>query len=387
MLWNSNIGDPIILWIFKTILLFVLFYCGYHISNDRKDSFKKYAFVSTLFYSLIEGLRWMRGVDYWHYYQDIATNFKAIGTTPDPEPIYELFCTTFYHSNLPICIAFVFYSAILFIAFLSIIRQFPKIAIWALPLFFIITVEATENHIRQFFAIPFILFAFSAWLRNKRILCYAFLCVAPLIHVSSLFVVAIFLLLTHLNIKLPQKVGLILLIIYVVLFFTWDINKLGTFSVWLQTLDTFADSKFDAYINNADRWFSSEGSIEDVTGGVVETSSFRKYVTFITSSIIIYYGHRFANQNNYYKFFYLFSCLNIFINVIGGDIELFGRFAEYLLVFIPITVSYIIVAFKAYKTKERDIIYVILFILYFMYMFLKYWGSPTISGSGFIWDA
>ncbi len=387
MLWNSNIGDPIVLWIFKTILLFILFYCGYHISNDRKDNFKKYAYISTIFYSLIEGVRWMRGVDYWHYYQDIATNFKAIGTTPDPEPVYELFCTLFYNSQLPVCIAFVFYSAILFISFLSIIRHFKDLAIWALPLFFIITVGATENHVRQFFAIPFVLFAFSAWLSDKKILCYCLLCVAPLIHTSSLLFVVVFLLFTHWNFNMPRKGGIILLIVYVLLFFTWDISRLGAFSTWLQTLDALTGSKFEGYVYNADRWFTGEGSIEELTGGTVVTSTFRKYSEFVSSSMIIYYGYKFVNQNIYYRIFYIFSCLNLFIQVLGGDIELIGRFAEFFLIFIPITISYIVTAFKPYKSKEKIIVYTIFFFVYFVYMFLKYWGTPTITGSGFIWDA
>lgn len=386
MQWNSNIGDPIVFWILKTILLFVLFYCGYNISNGNK--YKKYALISTVFYSLIEGLRWMRGVDYWHYYQDIATNFKSIETTPNPEPIYKLFCTSFHYTELPVCIAFIFYSALLFISFLSIIRHFKELAIWALPLFLLITVSATENHIRQFFAIPFVLFAFSAWLDKKKKLCYILLCVAPLIHTSSLFLVIIFLLLIHKKINLPQKGNLVLLIIYILLFFVWDINKLGSFSTWLQTLNLFSDTKFESYVDNADRWFTNEGSISDITEGLVSTSVYMKYITLTSSSIIIYYGYKFAIMNKNYISFYILACLNLFILVIGGDIELFGRFAEYFLIFIPITISYIIVSFKPNKTNEKFFINSILFIIYFIYMFLKDWGEPSrLTGNGFIWDA
>lgn len=386
MQWNSNMGDPIVFWILKTILLFVLFYCGYKISNG--DKYKKYAIISTVFYSLIEGLRWMRGVDYWHYYQDIATNFRAIETTPNPEPIYKLFCTFFHYTELPVCMAFIFYSALLFISFLSIIKHFKELAIWALPLFFLITVSATENHIRQFFAIPFVLFAISAWLDKKNKLCYILLCIAPLIHTSSLFLVIIFLLLKYKKINLPQKGNFVLLIVYILLFFVWDINKLGSFSAWLQTINLFSDTKFESYVDNADRWFTNEGSISSITDGLVSTSVYMKYVTLTSSSIIIYYGYKFAILNKNYIPFYILACLNLFILVIGGDIELFGRVAEYFLIFIPITISYIIVSFKPNKTNEKFFINSILFIIYFIYMFLKDWGEPSrLTGNGFIWDA
>ena len=96
MYWNQNIGDPIFMWILNTILMFVLIYSGYGITYKNKSKFRSYAGLSLLFYSLIEGLRWMRGVDYFHYYQDLATGFKGSYVTGNPEILYELFCKTFH---------------------------------------------------------------------------------------------------------------------------------------------------------------------------------------------------------------------------------------------------------------------------------------------------
>lgn len=163
---------------------------------------------------------------------------------------------------------------------------------------------------------------------------------------------------------------------------------MGSFSTWLQTLNLFSDTKFESYVDNADRWFTNEGSISDITEGLVSTSVYMKYITLTSSSIIIYYGYKFAIMNKNYISFYILACLNLFILVIGGDIELFGRFAEYFLIFIPITISYIIVSFKPNKTNEKFFINSILFIIYFIYMFLKDWGEPSrLTGNGFIWDA
>ena len=89
MFWNQDIGNPIIMWILKTILLLVLYYCGYGISYKKENYFARYAILSIVVYSLIEGLRWNRGVDYWHYYRDIVTNFRF--ATEEPEFLYKFF--------------------------------------------------------------------------------------------------------------------------------------------------------------------------------------------------------------------------------------------------------------------------------------------------------
>ena len=91
MNWSSSTGDPFVYWSFYVLLVLILTYCGWGISNDdeKQTHFRKYAWIAGISYSLIEGLRWLRGADYYHYYMDLDTNFKAGVCTPDPEPLYE----------------------------------------------------------------------------------------------------------------------------------------------------------------------------------------------------------------------------------------------------------------------------------------------------------
>ena len=67
-------GDPILYWILRFIVLLSFFLSGYLISYKDKNgrNYWKYSSICIIFYSLIEGLRWNRGVDYPHYYQDLT---------------------------------------------------------------------------------------------------------------------------------------------------------------------------------------------------------------------------------------------------------------------------------------------------------------------------
>ena len=69
-----TIGDPTIFWILRLVVFLSLLYSGYLISYKDKDgkSFWKFSSIGISVYSLVEGLRWNRGIDYPHYYQDLT---------------------------------------------------------------------------------------------------------------------------------------------------------------------------------------------------------------------------------------------------------------------------------------------------------------------------
>ena len=77
MFLGYDVGDPIIYWILRILLLAILFFCGWGISKDAPARYNKYAWLAGSAYSLIEGLRWLRGADYPHYYNDIVTCLRV----------------------------------------------------------------------------------------------------------------------------------------------------------------------------------------------------------------------------------------------------------------------------------------------------------------------
>lgn len=394
MFVGYGIGDPILYWILRISLLMILIYSGWGISYDNPKKFKKYAYIATIFYSVIQGLRWLRGADYPHYYNDLVTLFGlyegGIGytITPEPEFLYRMFVTIFYYSKLPFWFAFIFYSALLIWPFLLILKRKPKSAIWALPLFFILTPSA-ENLIRQYIAEAFLLYSYYFYLcDNKKGVFISLLCI-PFIHFSGIIAVAAFIFLYFIqkfiiNIFKNKYVLYLLLGIFIYTFYFWDSSNLSTFADHLSYLN--ADGyKGSGYIESADRWVTSEGSISNILGEKKKISTINSLLTFLTYITIILLGYN--NIKNDKRLFIPF-CLTYFaiiIKNIGGDIELFSRFYNWFVIFIPLVIgSYLSTMF--FKLPIKISLYT-LYILFFLYIsFFSALLSTSMFGYGFVWD-
>lgn len=386
--WSSSTGDPFVYWSFYVLLVLILTYCGWGISNDdeKQTHFRKYAWIAGISYSLIEGLRWLRGADYYHYYMDLDTNFKATVCTPDPEPIYELWVNVFHSTGLHPSIAFIIYSALLIYGVLLIFKRYPKAAVWGLPVFFLMTNSQTENIIRQTLASCFLIFAYVAYLDDKKKLMFAMLCVVPLIHSSGLYGVALFLFFTY--VKIPLKQPWIFVALYLFAYYIWNPDWFQGFADYLSKLNLGDDVKGQSYLDNSDRWFTSEGSIATVLGnGVAQSSMLYITVKFLVNLFIVYFGFYACRNDRKLQTVYYFAYIALIIQTMAGDIELFTRFAHWTDLMAPILVSIVITKVNMSKNKQYKIlVYTVFAINFIFYGLIRSLGFLPYAGCGFIWD-
>ena len=386
--WSSSTGDPFVYWSFYVLLVLILTYCGWGISNDdeKQTHFRKYAWIAGISYSLIEGLRWLRGADYYHYYMDLDTNFKATVCTPDPEPIYELWVNVFHSTGLHPSIAFIIYSALLIYGVLLIFKRYPKAAVWGLPVFFLMTNSQTENIIRQTLASCFLIFAYVAYLDDKKKLMFAMLCVVPLIHSSGLYGVALFLFFTY--VKIPLKQPWIFVALYLFAYYIWNPDWFQGFADYLSKLNLGDDVKGQSYLDNSDRWFTSEGSIATVLGnGVAQSSMLYMTVKFLVNLFIVYFGFYACRNDRKLQTVYYFAYIALIIQTMAGDIELFTRFAHWTDLMAPILVSIVITKVNMSKNKQYKIlVYTVFAINFIFYGLIRSLGFLPYAGCGFIWD-
>ena len=160
----NQTGDPILFWVLRLVVFLTLLYSGYLITykDDDEKSYWKYSSIGIIVYSLVEGLRWNRGVDYPHYYQDITGKLF----TDYSETVYVWWTELFKFTGLPFWVAFIFYSFLFIHGFYFLLKKFKKQAVWALPLFFIITVGSSENLIRQYLAVSMFEYALYFFLEK-----------------------------------------------------------------------------------------------------------------------------------------------------------------------------------------------------------------------------
>lgn len=388
MNYSVTTGDPTIYWTLYVLLTLILTFCGWGISKDdeKQSQFNKYAWIAGISYSLIEGLRWLRGADYYHYYMDLDTNFKSSVCTHDPEPIYEWWVNLFHMTGLHPSIAFIFYSALLIFGVLLIFKSYPKAALWGLPLFFLMTNSQTENIIRQTFATSFLIFAYVAYLNEKQKLMFAMLCVVPLIHSSGLYGVALFLVFTY--VKVPLKQPWILVALFLFAYYFWNPDWFQGFADYLSKLNLGDDVKGQSYLDNSDRWFTSEGSIATVLGnGVAKLSMLYITVKFLVNLFIVYFGFYACRDDRKLQTVYYFAYIALIIQTIAGDIELFTRFSNWTDLLTPILIGVMFAKIKLSQIKNLQVvIYVVFAINYIFYGLIRSIGSLPYAGCGFIWD-
>lgn len=388
MHWSSSTGDPFIYWTFYVLLTLILTYCGWQISidNDKQTNFKKYAWIAGVSYSLIEGLRWLRGADYYHYYEDLVTDFHGSHCTPDPEPLYKMWVDFFYSTGLHPSVAFIIYSALLIYGVLQIFKRYPKAALWGMPVFFLMTNSQTENIIRQTLATCFLIFAYVAYLDDKKKRMFIMLCIVPLIHSAGLYGIALFLCFVY--VKVPIKSPWPLVVLFLFAYYIWNPDWFQGVADYLSKLNLGDEVKGQGYLENADRWFTSEGSMANVLGkGVAQLSVLYVTVKFLVNLFVIYFGFYACRDEKKNQLVYYFSYIALIIQTIAGDIELFIRFAHWTDLLIPILIGIMFSKIKLPQMRRMQIAVYAVFAIYFIfYGIIRSLGTTPYAGCGFIWD-
>ena len=159
-MFNSNLGDPLVYWLFRILLLIVLAYSGYLISRLKEKEMKLYWSLSIapiILFSLFYGLRWMRGADYMHYVQDVEQGSKSYYINDETEIVYRWWCDLCANFHIAPEVVFTIYAALFIGGIFAVLRFYKKAAVWTLPMTVLITGASVECHFRQYFAVSFIL--------------------------------------------------------------------------------------------------------------------------------------------------------------------------------------------------------------------------------------
>lgn len=374
-------------WGMRLVLLAVLIFCGWGITykNRGNNYFWYYAVLAIIAYSLVQGLRFDRGVDYYMYYEEILGRWDAKTALGESrEPLYALLLDVVQAFNIPYWSVFVFYSGLLITGFMLVLKKVPEYAFWALPLFFLITLDSSETIIRQYIAISFLFYAYYYAIRGKTVLMLVMLLCVPMIHFSGMIAVIAFLLFWKFDINKLIRSPYLLLGFYVLLYIVWDIANLDAFSEAISGVDTLEGTNMQGYVENSDRWFTEEGDINNVVGNTVQSSWIRDLTTFLSNCIIIWFGYYASKRDERLRIPYYFSYAAIIVFQIAGAVEIILRIGWWLRPFEPLILGGLIVNYKG----SRAIKYILMIVIIVTYLlkFLMQVGKPGSFGSAFVWD-
>lgn len=387
----GEFGNPFLYWTLKSLLLIILFYVGYKISfKDKKGvNYWSNCAIAIVAYSLEIGLRWNRSFDYPHYYQDLTgalyINYSDI--------LYLLWIDFFKASSLPFWVAFVFYSFILILGFCLVMTKYKQYAYLALPLLMLIPGEMAENHIRQFFAFSFILIGYYYFKEKKYIYNILYFLVAINIHNGIAFAAAFvyFVELIHFDKKL-LTIPWVLVGGYLAFYFVWETANLDGFATWigshLQSSDELVTSR---YLNNADYWLTDESNIGDKLEsayGLKKSGTANLYYIVMQQSFIcgmLYFGQKLAALDSKFRLPFWVYTFTVFMNIFGGNNEIFSRFNSMIYVFYAFLIPGIMSEVEM-KPIIKKICWFFVFYFFIYSGFIRQFFVLKLTGYQYVWD-
>jgi hypothetical protein len=368
----------LILFLYAVFLIY-----GYKLSVKRSSGvyenyWKVLSFFPILVYSLIEGLRYGRGVDYFVYKEIYDLSASKINVTGQPVFDFLNYVMNFLGFNSPM--SFIIYSLITIICVLIFLRDHREVAKYLLPLFLAATLPISETFVRQFLSLAFVLLAMREILKeNWKSFCL-FSLIALLIHSASFFVLAIIVILKFYNKPIN---ALFAIGVYLFFAFVFDMGNVSLLKPYIATLN-IANARFQGYVENADAWFSQEAInkiYKQSLPAKLANTLFDLSVIFMTNKI---FG-KLSRKN-----ISLILCYNLF--VIGAwwfqaffQIEIMRRIATVMYLF-----WFVLVAYINYHFPLRDetrlsykicLIIILCFVIALIFKFIFMAESQL-----FIWD-
>lgn len=371
-------GNIYIYWFWIIFLFSIIIFAGWNISQSNK-SYRLCSIIVVIVYALIEGLRWGRGADFFNYFQEIS----GFSERTDSELIYGLIIGFWKGLALPFWTFFVFCSGFFIASFLSLLRHFPKTAIWTLPIFFVLTLDGSENLVRQYLGLSFFMLGYSAYLDNQRTKAYILMGITPLIHQSGIFIIGIFILFSKLKFNKEEKNNTLLYLIgfYLLIILFWNISRLSIFSDLIKILPV--SGRFAVYANNSDRWFTDEGSLALINNGRIG-NPYHIFLKKWFGICLIYYGYKACKINKNIQVIFCMAYVSMLLYVVGEDIEMYRRLDHWIIFSISLLVGFIL-KYVPIKPKIKLCI-ALLVIMVYMFPWLSKIGTMPYSGCAFVWD-
>lgn len=359
--------DMVIALIYTYLLLIMTFllYCtGRRIRKDNKQIVSLSCFIGIITYTLNEGLRYGRGIDYNAYWDDYNTYLNGAEINTDIG--FRLVENFLINLGLPwqccvILMSFFFiFGAILFL------KDFKSVPL-SLPLFCLFSLADVENMVRWYLAYSIYLIGLHFLLRDKRSYFKYFLisAIACTFHYAFIPIPLLIILLYSYNRHICHP--LISILIFFIIGLTF---KTSTMLAFTDLLNFVVDGseRFGRYGGqNAEYWLTSGYS-------GIKTRAFPHFTEILMSCVLVYYGYKIKGNRNYLLTYNLFI-IGFIIMPIANQIELLRRYDQAFYFFRAIIVSEIIYNFLLVKKKKisyasRTAIFVIM---------VGYIGKPFIK--------
>ena len=335
-------------------------------------------FPVLIVYSLVEGLRYGRAMDYFSYH-DAFIGLKF----PDFEPLFAWFVNLLNITNSPFYLGFVICSFMLILSGCLLIKEIRFAGLFALPLFYLDTIAQSSNLVRMYFSMGFIFLALKYLMQNKNNRVIIFLGFAFLTHYSSL-VLFPFIYLFNKN-QNPFKSRYVIVVLFIISnLFPPSLEFIA------ENISKFAGTGlYEHYLENTSKWILAQ-DLETIDNSFSIYYYIRSYLTPLC---VIWFGQEYIKKYKRYKYgvFYNLYVVGVLLmpSALTLPTELFYRLCLYFVTFKFIVLSIIFYEFFNKKSKYNFLSRAFILILLFdsIYLLSKTIFNYSIElGNHFIWD-
>lgn len=314
------------------IMLYVLYKSGKEIAKTGKI-WSSSGFAAILIYTLNEGLRYGRGVDYNLYGQSYER--LAIGIENNWPTIYSFIAHFFIELGIPWQGMVMFMSFLFILGTLFMLKEYKEILPIALPIFALVSASDVENLLRWFTGFSFIMIGIYFLIRgNNSIKKYFLFCLLACCFHLALAPIPIAIFLIY-KFKKPILNPFFSLSIFFIIALSFQTEFMMRFADLANTLTTISE-RFEAYSYRMDYWLTSGNDGIEKSALPDLQSLFFYIVTVILGYLVV------KRTGDRYVFFYNLFLIGFLVYPISRQIELVYRFGAVFLFFRAVVVAIII---------------------------------------------
>lgn len=312
------------------LLLLVSIYCGVKINKNNMKNV--YVLIFILTFTLIEGSRFGRGIDYNVYYYSFQTK-DVFDVCKSNTILFDLLCFLLIKLGLPYQALIICSSSILAIAGTKLLIQYPKVLLLSLPWFYLETFSA-ENLFRWYTAFSFLLLGIPYLLKDKTYIYLVCCIIGVQFHIMMAIPAILFYIISKAKSSLLSP--WVSILIYLFLSLVWSSSFMKNFISPINYLLSFLEHYTDVYGGNLSSWL--DGSQH----GLAEFSIIRQVLDLCKNVFLIFLGHKLIQKTKYKElvFYYNSMLLGIITYPAFAPIELFDRFNQLFLFFQCLVGSY-----------------------------------------------
>lgn len=372
----------------KSLELVIFIYYGFILSKTkRQEEYWKKALVPILAFTIVEGLRFGRLIDYNVYYfryESIGENFNS----ENYELLFKLIIYAFYNSGFSYPFFIAACSLFLIFSVFVLFQNYRQYLQYVLPLLPFCVVQS-ENYIRWYLAFSFVLLALYCLIQDQKRKAYLAFACAVFTHVGSALLLPILIFGNRLDkLQINPSVASVLCVITTLAMSVSDMNILVGISNFLLSIGIGnIDSRIASYLSQTELLINGEFGRSGYYAARTLSNNIRILLAFIP---LIIYGKRIMRCERYGLLIYNLFVIGAILYPILSTVEIFDRYASALTFFSCIVCGVTFCVVMKNKYVYGKLVTIILGLCFFANLWPSISVIPSRENDNemlFIWDA